>query len=402
MARDVSVKNRPAQDTARRRPAGRTQSENREVRKTAAGRQPGRGDSSGRKTSGQYTERELQRIRQREKEDNRQLLKLRAVLLLLLVLFALLAFAAYYFVWRSHDYDLDLPFDPFRPVYGYSQGIDEGGTSALMAEDLCVSAGDQNVTARSLEAYSAGLFDINSAEVMYAKDMFAKRSPASITKLMTALLTIRYGNLDEIITVTPVVKDIEYGSSVCDIHEGDVLTLRQLLYGMMVASGNDAAMMIAEHLGGGSVSAFVDMMNAEAKRIGATSTHFMNPHGLTDPDHYSTVYDIYLIFQEAMKYDVFQDIINRHNYYAEYKRGDGSGAAVTWESTNYYFTGEADAPEEISVFGGKTGTTEDAGACLSLLAKDVYGNPYIAVVLHSTSKETLYPDMNQLLTLINS
>ena len=175
--------------------------------------------------------------------------------------------------------------------------------------------------------------------------------------------------------------------------------MRQLLYGMMVASGNDAAMMIAEHVGG-SVSNFVAMMNSEAAKIGATNSHFTNPHGLTDSDHYMSAYDIYLIFQEAMSYDVFLDIISRKNYYAEYTRGDGTAAAVTWESTNHYFTNDAEPPEDVIVYGGKTGTTDDAGACLSLLAKDRYGNPYLAVILHSDSKDTLYPEMNQLLSLI--
>ena len=84
-----------------------------------------------------------------------------------------------------------------------------------------------------------------------------------MTKVMTALVALKYGNLDDIVTVTETALDIEYGSSVCDIKVGDQLSLRQLLYGLMIASGNDAAMMIAEHVAG-SVEAFVDLMNQEA------------------------------------------------------------------------------------------------------------------------------------------
>ena len=168
---------------------------------------------------------------------------------------------------------------------------------------------------------------------------------------------------------------------------------------MLIASGNDAAMMIAEHIGG-SVDNFIAMMNEEAAALGATGTHFTNPHGLTDPNHYTTVYDIYLMLNAALKYDVFQDIISRKNYYAEYSRIDGSPVAVTWESTNYYYTNAAELPDGVTISGGKTGTTEDAGACLAIVAKDLYGNPYISVILHSESKETLYPEMNQLLSLI--
>ena len=129
--------------------------------------------------------------------------------------------------------------------------------------------------------------------------------------------------------------------------------------------------MIAENVGE-SVSAFVDEMNKEAQMIGATNTHFMNPSGLHDGNHYTTAYDMYLIFNEAMKYDMFMDMIARSNYYAEYTRGDGSAVAVTWESTDHYLTGEAGAPGNVIIYGGKTGTTDDAGACLTLLSKDLY------------------------------
>lgn len=348
-----------------------------------------------------YTEREWARLQRKEAEEKRRLRKLAAVLALLALLCALLAFLVYYFVFRSHDYDLFAVYDNTDRVYGFQSSLQAGSTDEPFAGELCVSLSNENAGLLPLSAYSAGLFDLNRKKVLYAKDIFAKRSPASITKIMTALLTIKYGNLDEMVTVTSTVKNIEEGSSVCDIHEGDVLSLRQLLYGMMVVSGNDAAMMIAEHIGG-SVDGFAAMMNEEARRLGATGTHFVNPHGLTDPEHYTTLYDIYLIFQEALKSDLFQDIISRKNYYAEYTNSDGTPTAVTWESTNQYFTNQADSPENISVFGGKTGTTDDAGACLALMAKDPYGNPYLSIILHSESKDSLYPEMNELLSLIEN
>lgn len=99
-----------------------------------------------------------------------------------------------------------------------------------------------------------------------------------LTKIMTTLVALKYGNPDDIVTVGEECKDIEYGSSVCEIHVGDTFTLRQLLYGLMINSGNDAAMTIAVHIGG-SVERFVEMMNQEAAAIGASDTHFMN---LTD------------------------------------------------------------------------------------------------------------------------
>ena len=346
-----------------------------------------------------YTEREWARLQRKEAEEKRYLRRLRLLLAALAVLCGLLVFLVYYFVFRSHDYELFCVYDNTDRTYGFQSSLQAGSTDDPFAQGLCVSSGNEHTDQLALSAYSAGLFDLNREQVIYAKDIFARRSPASITKIMTALLTIQYGNLDEMVTVSPIVKDIENGSSVCGIQEGDVLSLRQLLYGMMIASGNDAAMAIAEHIGG-TVDGFVAMMNEEARKLGATGTHFMNPHGLTDPEHYTTVYDIYLIFQEAIKSELFQDIINRKNYYAEYVNGSGAPAAVTWDSTNQYFTNQTDSPENVSVFGGKTGTTDDAGACLALMVKDSYGNPYLSIILHAESKEALYPEMNQLLSLI--
>lgn len=346
-----------------------------------------------------YTEREWARIQARERREQQRQRRLYAVAAALFLAVVLMGFAVYYFVVRSHDRTLTQAYNRTDTVLGIGSSIASGSTAQPFAQKLCVAGGDMNTEALGLNAYAAGLFDVKGQRTVYAKDIFSKRSPASITKVMTALVTLKYGNLDDVVTVTPIVKDIEYGSSVCDIKEGDILSLRQLLYGMMIASGNDASMMIAEHVGG-SVENFVAMMNEEAQAIGATSTHFMNPHGLTDPEHYTTVYDIYLMMNEALKYEIFQDIISRKNYYAEYKRTDGTSAAVTWETTNHYLLGTAETPQEVVVYGGKTGTTDDAGACLTLLAKDLYGNPYVSVILHSESKETLYTEMTQLLSLV--
>ena len=348
-----------------------------------------------------YTEREWARIQAREKAEQKKQRKLIAAAVILFVVAAVMTFAVYYYVIRSRDYDLTQIYNKSDPVLGVGTTVNTGNTAPSFAEDLCVADGDINVQSLATDAYSAGLFDLNGERTLYAKDIFTKRSPASITKIMTALVTLKYGNLEDIVTVTPIVRDIEVGSSVCDIHEGDILNLEQLLYGMMIASGNDASMMIAEHISG-SVDAFVELMNQEAQAIGATNTHFTNPHGLTDPDHYTTVYDIYLMLDAALEYDLFQDIISRHNYYAEYSRTDGSSVAVTWESTNHYFTNQAEAPEGVVISGGKTGTTEDAGACLALYVKDMYGNPYISVILHAGTKDTLYPEMTELLSLINA
>ena len=107
-----------------------------------------------------------------------------------------------------------------------------------------------------------------------------------------------------------------------------------------------------------------------------------------------------MIYNTALKYDIFQDIISRKNYYAEYTRSDGSEGAVTWESTNHYFTNEAEAPDDVVIYGGKTGTTQLAGNCLILLTKDKNDHPYISIVMKADTKPLLYKDMTAIVEAI--
>ena len=349
-----------------------------------------------------YTQREWNRIRAREKAQARAARNLAIVAVLMLAVAASLIYGVWYFVFRSHDAGLKVPFDMESTVFG----IHTGGTmmvkSVPFADGLCVTQSDVDADALFISAAEAALFDLTSENVVYAKNIFEQRSPASLTKIMTALVAMEYANMDDMVTVDEAAFDIEEGSSVCELRRGDRLTLKQLLYGMLIASGNDAAQMIAEYVGGGSISNFIGMMNQTALELGATHTHFVNAHGLTANDHYTCAYDVYLMMNAAMKYDLFMDIIQRQNYYAEYTDANGSACAITWETTDHYLTGEASKPTNVVIYGGKTGTTEDAGACLALISKDLYGNPFISVILHSDSKETLYPEMNQVLSLVPS
>ncbi len=347
-----------------------------------------------------YTQREWSRIRQREKAQARANRNLAIIAFIMLLLAIFLVYGVWYFVFRSHDSGLKMSYNMESSVFGIHTGGDMMKKATPFANGLCVTETDVNADAIFISASEASLFDVTNEKVVYAKNIFEQRSPASITKIMTALVAMKYGNMDDMVTVDDAAFDIEEGSSVCELHRGDRLTLKQLLYGLLIASGNDAAQMIAEYVGGGSISNFVEMMNQTALELGATHTHFVNPHGLTASDHYTCAYDVYLMMNAAMKYDLFMDIIQRKNYYAEYTDASGDAYGMTWETTDHYLTGEASTPDNVIIYGGKTGTTEDAGACLALISKDLYGNPYISVILHSDSKETLYPEMNQVLSLV--
>lgn len=124
------------------------------------------------------------------------------------------------------------------------------------------------------------------------------------------------------------------------------MSLEDLLYGLMIPSGNDAANAIAVHVGG-SIEGFVSMMNQEVARLGATGTHFVNANGLTDPDHYTTAYDLYLMFHEALSYDTFRTIIGTHDHTAVYMGSDGSQKTASWTVGNYYMNGKAETPEGL-------------------------------------------------------
>ena len=332
----------------------------------------------------------------REKEQR----MLRRFIVLLVFLIILLIATVYFVFFKVKDIPLDHKYDKTNAVFGIGKTTADENVAPSFASDLCVSADDISMDGIDIKAETAVLFDEAQKQVLYAKGLHEKRYPASLTKIMTTLVALKYGNMDDLITVGAESKDIEMGSSVCEIQIGDQLTLRQLLYGLMINSGNDAAMTIAVHVGG-SVEGFVDLMNQEAEAIGATNTHFMNSHGLQDENHYTTAYDIYLMFHEALKFEVFQEIISKPSYYATFNNAAGEETGIMWESTNHYFINEAVPPSDVLVFGGKTGTTSEAGACLCLFSKDRYGDPFISVIMKAETKDVLYEQMNELLSKIN-
>ncbi len=270
----------------------------------------------------------------------------------------------------------------------------------LFAENLCVG-GIEN-TADTPEgastANTAAVFVLDDGNVAYAKNIYAKRYPASTTKILTAYLAIKYGDLDQVITVPQSVMDgLGDDSSLCNIEPGDQLTLRDLLYGLMLESGNDAANAIAEAVGG-SKEAFVEMMNEEALALGATQSHFVNPHGLPDDDHYTTAYDLYLIFSAAIGEEEFVNIISTPSYTVNYVNSLGETVEAEWVNSNEFVAGTYASPSGVTVIGGKTGTTDSAGSCLVLYSTNEAGSPVISIVLKDDSHEDLYRSMSAILS----
>lgn len=237
---------------------------------------------------------------------------------------------------------------------------------------------------------NAILVDANYDEVLYEVGGHDKVYPASITKVMTALLTleaIESGKLtaQTQITASATAATIPEGSSTANIKAGEVLTVEQLLYCLLLPSANEAAQILAETVGG-DIDTFVGMMNDKAKELGCENTHFANPHGFHDPDHYTTPYDITLFMKAAMEYDLFQKIVTSPNYtipatnLSEQRTVRNTNALTSnWTYTGYLYTPGT---------GGKTGSTDEAGKCLVETAKK--GDTYlISVVMGEPEKVTL-------------
>ncbi len=293
----------------------------------------------------------------------------------------------------------DNPYD----VYATTSDLGLSGTGeceeqTYFSENLCV-VDDTNIgtdDTHSNVAEGAGVFNLATGTVNYAQNIYEKLYPASTTKILTAYLALKYGNLDDLVTVSEYAAKQASDSSVCGLKAGDVISLHDLLYGMMLKSGNDAAIAIAEHLSG-SVEAFADLMNQEANAMGATRSHFVNPNGLPDENHYTSVYDLYLIFQNAVKDDRFVDIISTMSYDTSYTDAAGNPVEKTWENTNQYLVGKETPPDGITVVGGKTGTTGAAGYCLVLYSTNSAGQPIVSIVLKADCKSNLYLLMNEML-----
>lgn len=297
----------------------------------------------------------------------------------------------------------DMAYNPDSQVSGFNViSGKSNGTVEAFAADLCVVTGDnlddENVDMS--QATAAVLFDLNNKDVMYSKNAHERLHPASLTKVMTALVALKSGSLDQVLTATDSVNITESGAQLCGLKSGDTMTLDQALHILLLYSANDVAMLIAENIGG-STEQFVEMMNEEALQLGATNTNFLNPHGLTEEGHYTTAYDLYLIFNEAIKYEKFTEIIQMTGYQTTYYDRDGEAKELDFSTSNLFLRGDYQAPENVTVIGGKTGTTNAAGNCLILLSRDKNGAPYISAILRSEARDILYPEMIDLLDEIN-
>jgi D-alanyl-D-alanine carboxypeptidase (penicillin-binding protein 5/6) len=226
-------------------------------------------------------------------------------------------------------------------MYVYNAGIDSIKVNALVG------------------AKSMVVMDVDSNRVLLSKNEDQKLAMASTTKIMTAIVAIEEcENLDEMVKINDKAVGIE-GTSIY-LRKNEKMPLKELLYGLMLASGNDASLAIAYHIGEGDMQVFVDKMNKKAIEIGATSTNFVNPHGLDATNHYTTAYDLALITAYAQK----------NSDYAEITRTRKMQITSTPEGHNRFLINKQRLLTRYDyTIGGKTGFTDNAGRCSVAVAK---------------------------------
>ncbi|NLN14462.1 MAG: D-alanyl-D-alanine carboxypeptidase [Tissierellia bacterium] len=251
----------------------------------------------------------------------------------------------------------------------------------------------------NLSGQAAILIDYESGAILYEKNMDERLYPASTTKILTAILAIEYGKMDEMVTVDPEVISLTKGSHIAlDYYEE--VSFEDLLNALLIQSANDASLALAKHIAG-SIEGFVEMMNEKAKELGAKNTNFVNPNGLHNDNHYTTAYDMALIAKYAMANETLREIASKSSYtIGPTNKKDESRYLY---STNSFFYGN----DKINLNGqlipvkydgvicGKTGYTPEAKNCLVTLAER-NGQSLIAVVLKSNGKE-VYADTHKLL-----
>lgn len=235
-----------------------------------------------------------------------------------------------------------------------------------------IEASSNFVTSPTINSRAAVVYDRNSGFVLFGKNENEKRKMASTTKIMTAIIVIENSNLEDIVTISS--KAAGTGGSRLGLHTNDKISIRNLLYGLLLCSGNDAAVALAESVGG-SLPVFADLMNKKCSDLNLSSTHFVTPHGLDNEDHFTTAHELAIITNYALKNETFKTIVGTKTYSVSI-----NNYPKTLSNTNELL-GYLDG-----VYGVKTGFTNGANRCLVSAVKR--GNlDLICIVLGADTKK---------------
>ncbi len=241
-----------------------------------------------------------------------------------------------------------------------------------------------------IKADSAVLIEASTGKAIYEKEALTQRYPASTTKLMTSLLAIENSDLSETVVMSrDAINSISSDASNVGALIGEKLSMEDCLYAVLLASANEVAYAVAEHVGNGDYDDFIDMMNARAEELGCSNTHFSNPHGLHEDDHYSCANDLALIMRQCIQYPEFRRISNNKNHTLPVtnKRSE-----QVIPQTHKILRGRIACE---GVFAGKTGFTDQAGSCL-VTAAERNGMTLICVVMGEKADADCYTDTAEL------
>ncbi len=272
-------------------------------------------------------------------------------------------------------------------------------TLRAFSEGLAVITDEGTFDRSYIEGQAALLVDEDADEVLYAKAAYERVYPASLTKCMTALLVLENCELSDEVTVTEeAVAGLDSSASMAGVVPGAVYSVSDLLYAMLIPSGNDAANALAIHTAG-SVAAFAEMMNSRARSLGMLDTHFVNANGLHHKNHYTTAYDLYLLMRACMAYPDFPRYSAAYSASVTGTLPDGREIRHDYKSGNSYILKYTELPEGLTLSAVKTGYTVQAGRCLITAVTRADGHICIGVVLKAVSYDAMYIQMNRLLTL---
>jgi D-alanyl-D-alanine carboxypeptidase (penicillin-binding protein 5/6) len=298
--------------------------------------------------------------------------------------------------------------DGERVTFSPEETLDSVSTE--LTQENAVIGKDEDINSDLFpDCYFALLVDDTDGTVYAAKNVHKRMYPASMTKLMTAIVVCeqmeaRDIDIDSVVTVEKNYDLTALDGGVNPLPAGCKITVRNLLAGLLIQSNNYYALILADYFAG-SEAGFCDLMNAKAMEIGATNTHFANPHGLDDVNHYTTAYDMYLILKEASGYSEISELDNFSEYSYTYVNASGYEQEASATATNLFLGDDVSLPSGYAIENWKTGTTDGAGSCLAMRIKDTTsedGHTYYVLASNGESKQGLYADIVKLICLIKN
>ena len=249
----------------------------------------------------------------------------------------------------------------------------------------------------TVDAKASLIIEENSGKIIHEENSRTQNYPASVTKILTAILTLENCELTDTVTVSKTaISNIPSGYVIAPLFVGEQMSVEDLLYALMLKSANDAAYVLAEHVGG-SLEGFSEMMNKKAEELGCKNSHFVNPNGIHNSNHYTTAYDMYLIARYAMKNEKFVKIVSTYQYTLSATNKYSKNDRIMKNTNN--FVNPSSRYYDENVKGIKTGTTLQAGNCL-ITSTSKNGFDVITVILGARTSESKFSETKKMMNYV--